>query len=170
MLQLQQGDESAFEDIYNETKRGLFAFITSICRNYQTAEDMMQVAYIRLRTTISSYRAGSNAYAWLYTIAKNATLNELNRQKRELSTDAIEDNPNVAKYYIDEECSPVTALMDKVLGDEERQIVTLHVISGFKHREIAEMMGKPLGTVMWAYNNALAKLKRAIQREEDYEA
>lgn len=60
--------------------------------------------------------------------------------------------------------------MDKVLGDEERQIVTLHVISGFKHREIAEMMGKPLGTVMWAYNNALAKLKRAIQREEDYEA
>lgn len=97
MLQLQQGDESAFEDIYNETKRGLFAFITSICRNYQTAEDMMQVAYIRLRTTISSYRAGSNAYAWLYTIAKNATLNELNRQKRELSTDAIEDNPNVAK-------------------------------------------------------------------------
>lgn len=70
MLRLQRGDESAFEEIYNDTKRGLFAFIMSICRNYQTAEDMMQTAYIRLRTTIASYRAGSNAYAWLYTIAK----------------------------------------------------------------------------------------------------
>lgn len=170
MLLLQQGDEEAFEDIYNETRRGLFAFILSICRNYQTAEDMMQTAYIRLRTTIASYRAGSNAYAWLYTIAKNATINELNRQKREVATEIVDDNPSVGKYYIDEECSPVTSLMNKVLGDEERQIVTLHVISGFKHREIAEMMDKPLGTVMWAYNNALAKLKKAIQRERDNEA
>ena len=37
-----EGDESAFEEIYNDTKRGLFAFIMSICRHYQTAEDMMQ--------------------------------------------------------------------------------------------------------------------------------
>lgn len=170
MLLLQQGDEGAFEDIYNETQRGLFAFILSICRNYQTAEDMMQTAYIRLRTTISSYRAGSNAYAWLYTIAKNATLNELNRQKREVATEIVDDNPNVGRYYIDEECSPVTSLMNKVLGDEERQIVTLHVISGFKHREIAEMMDKPLGTVLWAYNNALAKLKKAIAQERNDEA
>ena len=56
MLALQQGDENAFEDIYNDTKRGLFAFILSICRNYHTAEDMMQTAYIRLRTTISRRR------------------------------------------------------------------------------------------------------------------
>ena len=92
MLRLQRGDESAFEQIYNDTKRGLFAFIMSICRNYQTAEDMMQTAYIRLRTTISNYRAGSNAYAWLYTIAKNATINEQNRSQRERATESFEDD------------------------------------------------------------------------------
>lgn len=170
MLELQQGDEGAFEEIYNETRRGLFAFIMSICRNYQLAEDMMQTAYIRLRTTISSYRAGSNAYAWLYTIAKNATINELNRRKRELATDTFAEDSRYGEYYIDEECSPVTTLMNKVLSDEERQLVTLHVISGFKHREIAEMLDKPLGTVVWAYSNALAKLKKAMQQEDDDEA
>ncbi len=169
MLRLQRGDESAFEQIYNDTKRGLFAFIMSICRNYQTAEDMMQTAYIRLRTTISQYRAGSNAYAWLYTIAKNVTINEINRRKRESVTDTTSDDGRFGTYDMEENDSPVTRAMNKVLNDEERQIVTLHVISGFKHREIAETLEKPLGTVLWAYNNALAKIKKELQKEGEDE-
>ena len=165
MLQLQKGDENAFEKIYEETKRGLFAFILSICRHYQTAEDMMQTTYIRLRTTISSYKAGANAYAWLYTIANNVTLNEINRKKREQTSAFDDDSAMYGSYKMNEEGSPIIAVMNKVLGDEERQIVTLHVIAGFKHREIAEMMGKPLGTVLWAYNNALAKMKKQLEKE-----
>lgn len=165
MLALQRGDEQAFEDIYNETHRGLFAFILSICRNYHTAEDMMQTAYIRLRTTVSSYKAGSNAFAWLYTIAKNATLNEIARAKREALTDMEEERADFGTYDIEDSDAPVTAIMNRALGDVERQIVTLHVIAGFKHREIAEMLDKPLGTVLWTYNNALAKLKKELQKE-----
>lgn len=165
MLALQQGDELAFEEIYNETHRGLFAFILSICRNYHTAEDMMQTAYIRLRTTVASYRAGSNAYAWLYTIAKNATLNELARQKRESLSDMDEGQERFGSYTMNDEGAPVTAVMNRVLNDTERQIVTLHVIAGFKHREIAEMLQKPLGTVLWTYNNALAKVKKEMEKE-----
>lgn len=169
MLQLQQGDEQAFEDIYNDTKRGLFSFILSICRNHHTAEDMMQTAYIRLRTTIASYKAGGNAYAWLYTIAKNATLNELNRMKREIPTDMQSPTAQLGIYTMDDEGSPVTAVMNRVLGEAERQIVTLHVISGFKHREIAEILDKPLGTVLWTYNNALAKMRRELLKENEDE-
>lgn len=165
MLALQRGDESAFEEIYNETKRGLFAFISSICRDYHMAEDMMQTAYVRLRTTIASYRAGSNAYAWLYTIAKNLTLNELARRKRELSVDVEEDPSKFGVYSLEADGSPVTAVMNAVLNETERQIVSLHVMSGFKHREIAEILEKPLGTVLWTYNNALAKMKKELIKE-----
>ena len=165
MLALQRGDESAFEEIYNETKRGLFAFISSICRDYHMAEDMMQTAYVRLRTTIASYRAGGNAYAWLYTIAKNLTLNELARRKRELSVDVEEDPSKFGVYSLEADGSPVTAVMNAVLNETERQIVSLHVMSGFKHREIAEILEKPLGTVLWTYNNALAKMKKELIKE-----
>ena len=165
MLRLQQGDESAFEEIYEDTKRGLFAFILSLCRNYHTAEDMMQTTYIRLRTTISSYKAGANAFAWLYTIAKNLTLNEMAREKRETTASFDDDSSKYGSYTMNDEGSPIFAIMNKVLGEEERQIVTLHVISGFKHREIAEMLSKPLGSILWAYNNALAKMKKAIEKE-----
>ena len=166
MLRLQQGDETAFAEIYEETNRGVFAFVLSICRNYHTAEDIMQTTYIRLRTTISSYKAGANAFAWLYTIAKNLTLNEMAREKRETTASFDDDSSAYGSYKMNEEGSPITAVMNKVLNESERQIVTLHVISGFKHREIAEMIGKPIGTVLWAYNNALAKMKKELEKEE----
>lgn len=166
MLRMQQGDEQAFEIIYNETRRGLFAFVLSICKNYHTAEDMLQTAYIRLRTTVASYRAGGNAYAWLYTIAKNATLNEINRAKRETSVDVDEDVSVFGSYLMDESAdTSVTIVMNRVLNDYERQVVTLHAVTGFKHREIAEMLEKPLGSILWTYNNALGKLKRAMEKE-----
>lgn len=165
MLRLQQGDEQAFEDIYNETKRGLFAFILSICRDYYMAEDMMQTAYIRLRTTVASYKVGGNAYAWLYTIAKHATLNEIAKKRRETPLDVDEDGAKFGTYTLDDDGSPVTAVMNRVLNETERQIVTLHVISGFKHREIADLLEKPLGTVLWTYNNALAKMKKELVKE-----
>ena len=163
MLRLQRGDERAFEEIYKDTGRGLFAYIRSLCRDYHIAEDMMQITYIRLRTSIASYRAGGNPYAWLYAIARNATLNEMKKRQRELSLDPDENVSQFGSYRLDEEGSPVTEAMDKVLNETERQIVALHVISGFKHREIAEILEKPLGTVIWTYNNAPAKMRRALQ-------
>jgi len=170
MLELQQGDEKAFEDIYTETNKGLFAFLLSYCKDYQLAEDMMQNSYIRLRTTIAQYKAGSNAFAWLYTIAKNTTINELNRRKREMPIDMENGSEVFGSYTYEYEDTPIMRLMAKLLTDAERQIVTLHVISGFKHREIADMLDKPLGTVLWTYNNALAKLKKTIEKDkESYE-
>ena len=50
----------------------------------------------------------------------------------------------------------------KVLNGEELQIVTLYN-SGYKHREIAEALGLPLGTVTWKYKAALAKLKNFLE-------
>ena len=45
------------------------------------------------------------------------------------------------------------------LSEEERQIVMLHAVAGFKHREIAATLDLPLATVLSKYNRALKKLK-----------
>ena len=45
---------------------------------------------------------------------------------------------------------------------QERQIVTLHALAGFRHREIAEIMGMPLPTVLSKYHRALKKLKQNL--------
>ena len=53
----------------------------------------------------------------------------------------------------------------KVLGDQERQILILHAVTGLKHREIAEMLGMPLATVLSKYARSLKKLKKALEED-----
>jgi RNA polymerase sigma-70 factor (ECF subfamily) len=168
MLRIARGDELAFEELYNQTKNGLYSFVLSICGDHHLAEDIMQSTYIRIRLSAKMYKAGSNTLAWIYTIAKNLTYNELAKQKREISLDFDERGGNIGGHYTidDSISSPLLNIIKKELNQTEAQIITLHLISGFKHREIADMLEKPLGTVLWAYKNALNKIKSKY-REED---
>ena len=168
MLHIARGDEVAFEELYNQTKSGLYSFILSICKNHHLAEDVMQNTYIRIRLSANMYKVGSNTLAWIYTIAKNLTLNELNKQKHEMSIDFDDKGSKIGgQYTIDDKVSsPLLNVMKKVLNESETQIISLHLISGFKHREIAEMLDKPLGTVLWTYKNALNKIKNNYSEED----
>ena len=48
------------------------------------------------------------------------------------------------------------------LSDSERQIIVLHAVAGMKHREIAELTGLPVSTVLSKYSRALKKLKKIL--------
>ena len=52
------------------------------------------------------------------------------------------------------------------LADQERQIVILHAVTGFKHREIAAVLELPLATVLSKYRRALQKLKTKLEGGE----
>lgn len=52
------------------------------------------------------------------------------------------------------------------LSVEERQIVILHSVEGFKHREIAQILDLPLGTALSKYHRALSKLRKMLEEEE----
>ena len=56
-----------------------------------------------------------------------------------------------------------------VLNDDERQIVVLHAVSGYKHKDIADFMEMPLPTVLSKYNRALKKLKERITKGGTYD-
>lgn len=57
----------------------------------------------------------------------------------------------------------------RVLNMEERQIVILHAVSGLKHKEISQIVKRPLSTVLSKYNRAIKKLEKAVGEEDKYE-
>ena len=97
--------------------------------------------------------------AWILTITRNLCL-KLLRQRIKTTELDLDD----WKSYIDEaEISTddkvvIRQCMEK-LSDEERQIVVLHAVAGFKHRQIAELLELPLPTVLSKYHRAIKKLK-----------
>ena len=62
--------------------------------------------------------------------------------------------------------SNVITILELLDSQEEREIVTYHVILDYKFADVAKIMSKPLGTVLWIYNRAIKKLKERMSKYE----
>lgn len=160
-----QGDNGAFERLYVETKRGVYAFLYSYFNDRNDCEDAMQTVYLKIKTNISQYRVGTNGLAWILQIAKNTALNDIrtNANYRRLKSGetraAVEPSDDV--FLKDS----LMSVMKRVLDEDEQRIIVLHVVWSYKHKEIAEMLGRPIGTVTSKYKRAVDKLKAALKEE-----
>lgn len=156
------GDKEALAQLYAQTRSAVYGFALSILKAPHDAEDVLQDAYLQVWNGAAGYRAHGKAMAWLMTIVRNLAMDHLRRQKRteplawEDWENCFADDPAVSP----EDRMALAALLGS-LSDEERQIVTLHALTGLKHREISALLGLPLPTVLSKYNRALKKLRLA---------
>lgn len=158
------GDASAFDEIYNRTRKSVYYVALSILRDKALAEDVMQTAYMRVLKNIRSYKLGTNASAWIIKIAKNEAINVKKVRMREQSVDEYE---NAALFGVSEPdtCGELIDLAKRLLPDEEFSVLMLVTACGYKRKEIGEMLGMPIPTVTWKYQNALSKLRNALEKE-----
>ena len=91
---------------------------------------------------------------------RNAGLKHLRGvQKTGVLLEEMPDTPDPLDQFLAVENRIVTRAVMSQLSDEERQIVVLHAVAGLKHREIADLLEKPLSTVLNKYRRALKKLQ-----------
>lgn len=160
--QLQNGDITAFDDIYYQTKSIVYYSIFIILKDTQLSEDIMQDTYLKALSKIHSYKRKAHFKSWLVTIAKNLALNEYNRRKRETLIDISENEYIFGGTASNAENEVLIKQIFKILSDFEKEVVMLHVIGDMKHREIAKILDKPLGTITWTYNKAIKKLRDEV--------
>ena len=164
LIGVAEGNREAFTALYRITGAAVYAYALSILRNPTEAEDAMQDTFLKIRCAAALYQPRGRAMAWILTITRNVSLMKL-RQKKHLSLYAPEDAPAAPDW------SPVSDLDDrlvlqsamKVLSAEEGQIVILHAVTGWKHREIAAQLQLPLSTVLSKYHRGLRKLRAELE-------
>lgn len=167
IIRLQNGDSNSLGIVYDLTSKGVFSFVLTILRDYQLAEDVMQQTYIKIYENIKSYKRSTNARNWILTIAKNSALTMIKKRQREISVDFSQDRSADGIYCLDKDFdTPLISLANRILTEDELKIVLLFAIGEYKHREIAEMLNLPLGTVTWKYNNALKKIRGAVEKNK----
>ncbi len=165
MALVQGGDETAFAELYEQTKKGLYSFLYAFVKDRMSAEDLLQETYIRVRKSAQSYTLGTNVTAWILQIGKNLALNEIEKRKRETLTDFSQ--LEIESDFSTEELADTTVYdtIVKQLDEQSARIVILHLVNGLKHREIAELLHLALGTVLWSYNTSIKKLKKILEKE-----
>jgi RNA polymerase sigma-70 factor, ECF subfamily len=157
-------DEEAFRIIYENTKKGVFSMIISIVKNRAATEDLMQDTYIKMIEKIRQYKKGRNFNAWLIQIAKNTALDHYRKYSKETLYDPIEQSYMHDNLKTKEKTYDVLDLV-KPLNQTEKQIVLLRAVDDMKFKDIAKIVDKPLGTVLWLYNKAMQTLKEYLTVE-----
>lgn len=162
--QLKSGNMDFFDDFYELTKKQVYVAIINIIKNKTICEDIMQDTYLKFLNNIHKYKDKTNVIAFIVTIARNLAINEYNKNKKEVHYDlSLYEEEIVSKT----EETPLLDLVYETLSGIELEVFILHVIDDLKHREIAKIMKKPLGTITWIYNKALKKMKEKVG--ENYE-
>lgn len=158
-----QGDQTAVELLYDLVKVPLYSFAFSILKNPHDAEDVLHDAVLQIWSAAHTYKSAGKPMAWILTVCRNLCMMKLRdgRRTADFSVEELEAHL-VTLPGTDAEDRAVIAQCMQKLSDQERQIVVLYAVSGFKHREIAELLNTPLPTVLSKYNRAIKKLKAML--------
>lgn len=161
LFRLAQGDMAALEPLYRESSASVYGFALSLLKNTHDAEDILHDCYLHIAGAAGGYRSDGKPMAWILTIARHLCLQKLRQAKKQSDLPQEDWEPYLesAQTMTLEEKLLVKECMAR-LTDEEREIVMLHAVAGFKHREIAGMMDMALATVLSKYHRAMKKLQK----------
>lgn len=145
------GDALALEAIYYRYKTALFNMAYRYTYDRSTAEDLLQEIFIKVFTHLGDIRKTQTFTGWVYRIALNTCYSHLRGKRAELQKNVPLAEVEGALYEVQENSSvrDVRKPLDDAIAGLPRklkEIFLLHDVQGFKHGEIARMLGLSVGT------------------------
>jgi len=180
MLQVQQGNLVAFESLVDRYKQRIFNLVYRMLRDANEAEDIAQKVFIQVFKASDRYRPTAQFSTWLFTIARNLTLNEIRRRSRKPNMDSMDaaadpEGDGVPREYQDARGRDAGAeslqreLLEHIdlgiadLPENQRAAILLCREGDISYEEIAKILGCSVSAVKSLLFRARDTLKRRIK-------
>ena len=181
LTRLRRGQNEVFGILVRRYERELYGYLRRYLGDAHLADDVFQNTFLQLYTKINQYEAGRPVRPWLYTIATHQAIDALRRNSRHQASsldqahEQLPDGEIRGLIELLETRGPgpmetaqggevrerVRATVEQ-LPDFLRQVVLLAYYQGLKYREIAEVLGIPVGTVKSRLHAALGRLQESL--------
>ena len=186
MLAYQKGEVRAFEMLLSRHRKPVFNFILRFVGDRETAEDLLQEAFMRVIKGAEAYKRQAKFTTWLYTIARNLCVDQTRRRKhrKHASLDApmdahsgeesgtlldvipgnemASDRKSVNKQLHEQMQQAIAAL-----SDDQREVFLMREFLDMPFKQIADVVGVPENTVKSRMRYALEKLRLELDEYKD---
>jgi RNA polymerase sigma-70 factor (ECF subfamily) len=166
--EVQGGNKEAYEVIVKRYMQSAYYIALGFVHNQQDALDVSQDAFIKAFRKIRMFDTSKPFFPWFYRLLRNLCIDHLKRKQR-LKEIPLDNIPVLSAEREDRELRETLWKGIEELPFEQREVVILRYFRQFSYAEIAELIGKPLGTVMSSLFYAKKKLKGIVGKYLGYE-
>jgi RNA polymerase sigma-70 factor (ECF subfamily) len=177
------GNQDSFAELIRRYQQELFAFLQRFVSDASIAEDLFQETFVQVHRNAGSFDPERRFRPWLFTIAANKARDYLRSSGRRTtqSLDNAAGNSDDSVTFMDLMASDAplpadeltreenVALVQKVLSELSplyREVLVLSFFHRFAYKEMADMLGVPLGTVKSRLHAAVAAFAKAFKAQE----
>ncbi len=161
------GDLSALEAVYRAYEGLVYNMARRICKTAEDAEDVLQETFVEVCRSITGFRGSGpgSLTAWIKRVAASKALMKVRYEKYRYADELHEGTGGIGVR--DRDAALTLDLEDALaqLSDTARAVVWLHDVEGYKHEEIAELMGKTVSFSKSQLSRAHARLRAMLGEE-----
>lgn len=164
-----QGDRQSYYQVYKLYSRSMYNTAYRIVHNEDEAQDILQEAFISAFHNLDTYRGDSAFGAWLKRIVINKALTQVSKKKMERFPD--DDCWDVKEEEAEDVFEDFPFTVEKVraaieaLPDGYRTVLSLYLLEGYDHSEIAEIVGITESTSKSQFNRSKKKLREILETD-----
>ena len=165
------GDRGAFEQLYRQHANRVFSLCARMVADRGRAEELTQDVFVRAWEKLHLFRGESSFATWLHRLAVNVVLNARKSEGRQRSRFEENDDDSGMDAHAGVVGMPLAPgdLLDLEqavtrLPPGARRVFVLHDVEGYKHEEIAEMLGVTSGATKAQLHRARLLLREALNR------
>lgn len=162
--------EKAFGEIVESYSERLYWHVRRFLCSHEDTDDLLQEIFIKIWSSLSSFRGDSSLYTWIYRIATNESLNFLQKQKIR-ATLRFESMSSKLEEKIDEDNGvdgneAQKALMKAVqrLPAKQRTVFIMRWFDDLSYEDISEILGTSVGALKASYHFASEKIKTELEK------
>jgi RNA polymerase sigma-70 factor (ECF subfamily) len=167
MAEVGAGEVQKLAVLFERHHKGLFRYFVSMNRNRELSEDLVQDVFFRMLRYRASYDERQSFTAWMYQIARNASVDSAHKRKGEVIgidefTDRKADHaPGPEESAAHSQDLRLLRQALELLPADKREILVLSRFQGMKYEELAAVLGCEVGTVKVRVYRAMRALEQA---------